>query len=148
MMGRYDSLKIENQFCFPMYVASKEIVRSYTPYLEPLGLTYTQYITMMILWEEEEITVKELSKKLYLNSGTLTPLLKKLEKKNYVRRQRSETDERNLIVSLTEEGKALREKALEVPQKVRCHIGLDDEEIKTMLMLVYKMMAHSEFQTE
>lgn len=147
-MGKYDALKIENQFCFPMYVASKEIVRSYTPYLEPLGLTYTQYITMMVLWEKEEMSVKELCEILYLNSGTLTPLLKKLEAKGLITRQRNQNDERSLIVALTKEGKALRDQALQVPKQVRCHIGLEDEEIKTMLMLIYKMMAHSQFQTE
>ena len=115
-MEKYDSLKLENQICFPLYAAAKEIVRKYKPFLDNLDLTYTQYITMMVMWEERCITVTKLGEKLYLDSGTLTPLLKKLEQKHYISRQRSKEDERTLDVTLTSEGLALRDKALSVPE--------------------------------
>ena len=95
-MDKYDSLKIENQICFPLYACSKEIIRMYKPFLDELDLTYTQYITMMILWDKGSLNVKELGEQIYLDSGTLTPLLKKLEQKNYITRQRSKDDERTL----------------------------------------------------
>ena len=105
-MEKYESLKLDNQLCFPLYAAAKEIVRKYKPFLDELDLTYTQYITMMVMWEERCITVTKLGEKLYLDSGTLTPLLKKLEQKNYISRQRSKEDERTLDVTLTSEGLA------------------------------------------
>ena len=110
-----DSLKLENQLCFPLYVCSKEIIRRYKPILDKLDLTYTQYITMMVLWEHDTINVKTLGKMLYLDSGTLTPLLKKLESKEYITRTRNNNDERNLNISITDKGKDLKEKALIVP---------------------------------
>ncbi|MBQ7103500.1 MAG: MarR family transcriptional regulator, partial [Anaerotignum sp.] len=100
----YDALKLRGQLCFPLYACAKETIRLYKPFLDELGLTYTQYITMMVLWEKKCLTVKELGKELYLDSGTLTPLLKKLEAKGYLIRERSKEDERNLFISLTEEG--------------------------------------------
>ena len=103
----YEQLKLENHLCFPLYAAAKEVVRKYKPYLDELDLTYTQYITMMVLWENESMNVKELGSKLYLDSGTLTPLLKKLESKGYITRKRSTTDERNIIISITSLGKCL-----------------------------------------
>ena len=108
-------LKLENQLCFPLYAASKEITRRYAPYLEPLDLTYTQYIVMLVLWEEKKCNVSELGKKLFLDSGTLTPLLKKLEAKGYIQRTREQSDERCLSVSLTAEGESLKRKAASVP---------------------------------
>ena len=108
MADRYDALKLENQICFPLYVCAKEIVNAYKPYLDELDLTYTQYITMMALWERKELRVKELGKCLYLDSGTLTPLLKRLEQKGYVTRRRGRADERDLIVTVTDSGEALR----------------------------------------
>ncbi len=99
-MDKYDSLKLENQLCFPLYACSKEITRRYKPFLSKLDLTYTQYITMMVLWETRELSVKELGDKLFLDSGTLTPLLKKLESKGYLTRNRSVKDERNLIIKI------------------------------------------------
>ena len=107
-------LALNNQLCFPLYVASKELMRRYKPFLDPLGLTYTQYVTMMVLWERDGIPVKELGSCLYLDSATLTPLLKRLETRGYVRRERSHTDERSVIISLTPEGRDLRSKALDV----------------------------------
>ena len=136
MAGKYDSLKLENQLCFPLYACSKEIVRRYKTYLDKLDLTYTQYIVMMVMWEEKELNVKELGDKLFLDSGTLTPVLKKLEAKGYVTRERSKIDERTLIVTLTDSGKELREMAVDIPVGMRGCLKLSDEEmiqIRTML---------------
>ena len=106
-----DRLKLENQLCFPLYVASKEVIKRYRPFLDKIDLTYTQYIAMMVLWEKETINVKDLGKRLFLDSGTLTPLLKSLETKGLVNRKRSKEDERILVVTITEKGKALKEEA-------------------------------------
>ena len=111
-MNKYDSLTLKNQLCFPIYLCSKEIIRRYTPLLDDLDLTYTQYITMMYLWEHNTSNVKDISDALFLDSGTLTPLLKKLEAKEYITRTRSLKDERNLDVTITKKGLALRDKAL------------------------------------
>jgi DNA-binding MarR family transcriptional regulator len=127
-INKYDLLKLDNQLCFPIYVASKEIIKIYKPYLKELNLTYTQYIVMMVLWEEDNISVKDIGEKLYLDSGTLTPVLKKLEKLNLIERRRSEEDERVLIISLTEKGKGLKEKASEIPTKAFCKTGLKEED--------------------
>ena len=129
--AKYDILKLDNQLCFPLYAVSKEIVRRYQPLLEPLDLTYTQYITMMVMWEKKCLTVKELGEKLYLDSGTLTPVLKKLESKGYVTRIRSKDDERNLVVTLTDSGEALKDEALEVPLKLSGCVNLSPDDAKT-----------------
>lgn len=142
--NQYACLKLGNQFCFPLYACAKEIVRSYAPFLASLELTYTQYITMMVMWERRELTVKELGENLYLDSGTLTPLLKKLEEKGLVTRTRSKMDERNLIVRVTEEGLALREEAKDVPSQIRSCIKLDEDEIKTLYTLLYKLLGQIE----
>ena len=105
---KYDILKLDNQLCFSLYVCSKEIIRKYKPLLEPYGLTYTGYIIMMALWEEDDITIKSLGEKLFLDSGTLTPLLKKLESQGYIVRNRSKKDERNVYINLTKKGKDLK----------------------------------------
>ena len=125
-INKYDCLRLDSQLCFPLYACSKEIIRRYKPYLDKLDLTYTQYITMMVLWEHSDINVKELGKCLYLDSGTLTPVLKKLESKGYLLRSRSRTDERNLTVSITEEGKRLQDRALEVPARMACCVDLSE----------------------
>ena len=138
--SRYDGLKLANQLCFPLYACSKEIVRKYKPHLDKLDLTYTQYIAMMVLWERKELNVKELGEQLYLDSGTLTPVLKKLEGKGYVSRARSVKDERNLIVSITKKGEELREKAVEVPQKMEQCINLSSEESLELYRLLYKLL--------
>ena len=137
---RYNCLKIENQLCFPLYACSKEVVRRYKPYLDALDLTYTQYITMMILWDERETNVKTLGKRLYLDSGTLTPLLKKLEAKGFITRQRSKEDERNLVVHVTEEGMKLRERAVGVPAKMGKCVNLSPDEGKQLYRLLYKIL--------
>ena len=141
MAGKYDSLKLENQLCFPLYACSKEIVRRYKTYLDRLDLTYTQYIVMMVMWEEKELNVKELGDKLFLDSGTLTPVLKKLEAKGYVTRERSKIDERTLIVTLTESGKELREKAVDIPVGMRGCLKLSDEEMVQLRTMLNKILS-------
>jgi DNA-binding MarR family transcriptional regulator len=123
-----EMLKLDNQLCFALYAASKEITRLYKPFLDKLGITYTQYITLLVLWEKDNITVKELGERLYLDSGTLTPLLKKLEAMAIVKRVRDTKDERNVYVELTDSGKELKEKAMDIPHKMFCSIGLGPEE--------------------
>lgn len=144
MAENYDSLKLENQLCFPLYAAAKEVVRVYRPYLDNLNLTYTQYITMMVLWQEKEISVKALGEKLFLDSGTLTPLLKSMEQKGYLRRHRSEKDERVLLVSLTKEGEELKKNAVSVPQSVGSCIKLKPEEAIQLYGLLYKLLGNIE----
>ncbi len=138
--SNFDCLKLENQLCFPLYACSKEVIRKYKPLLDELDLTYTQYIAMMVLWEDGEMNVKDLGKKLYLDSGTLTPVLKKLEQKGYLKRARSRQDERNLIVTITEEGRQLRERALNVPGQMACCIKLKPEESLQLYELLYKIL--------
>lgn len=140
MENNFDALKIENQLCFPLYAAAKEVVRKYKPFLDEIDLTYTQYITMMILWDKKEINVKCLGECLYLDSGTLTPLLKKLEAKGYIKRERSADDERNLIVSITEKGEELKQKASEVPIKMSGCINLTADEASQLYKLLYKVL--------
>lgn len=139
-MKNFDALKLENQLCFPLYAASKEIVRHYKPFLDELDMTYTQYITLMVLWEHKELTVKELGKYLYLDSGTLTPLLKAMEKKGWVDRCRSAKDERVLNVSITAEGEKLKERAMNVPQKIAACVKLDEDEAKLLYKVLYKIL--------
>ncbi len=140
MGDKFDCLKISNQLCFPLYACSKEIVKRYKPYLDPIDLTYTQYITMLVVWEEKEITVKALGDKLFLDSGTLTPVLKKLEQKGYVKRTRSKDDERNLIITLTEEGEALKEQACTIPAKMGKCVSISREETTQLYNLLYKLL--------
>ena len=139
-MGKYDTLKIENQLCFPLYAASREIIKRYKPHLDKLDLTYTQYITMMVIWEKRSISVKELGEVLFLDSGTLTPVLKKLEAKGYITRHRSEKDERVLIVSVTDEGTRLRDEALTVPQAVGRCVKLKKDEADALYKLLYTLI--------
>jgi DNA-binding MarR family transcriptional regulator len=140
MADKYDSLKLENQLCFPLYACAKEVVKKYKPFLDELDITYTQYIAMMVMWEHTKMNVKELGEYLFLDSGTLTPLLKTLEKKGLVTRARSKEDERNLVVSVTDEGMALRDKALEVPKKVAGCIQLEEADAKELYVLLHKLM--------
>ena len=140
MSNKYDKLKLENQLCFPLYAASKGIVRHYKPFLDKLDMTYTQYIAMMVLWEHKKLTVKELGEYLYLDSGTLTPLLKTMEKKGWVERNRSKEDERVLNVTITKQGEALREQALSVPEQMAGCVHLKQEEIAQLYQLLYKIL--------
>ena len=139
-MDGYDSLKLENQLCFPLYVCAKEVVRRYKPLLDGLGLTYTQYIAMMALWERRSLSVKNLGEMLYLDSGTLTPLLKKLEEKGYVLRSRSQEDERVLDVSLTPEGEALKEKAKSVPESMLSCLSISPEDAAELARILRNLM--------
>ena len=136
----FDGLKLENQLCFPLYAAAREVIKQYRPHLDAIGLTYTQYITMMVFWEEKKINVKELGKKLFLDSGTLTPVLKSLETKGYVRRYRASTDERILLVEITEQGEALKEQAVIVPVKVADCLHMQPEEAIQLYQLLYKVL--------
>lgn len=140
-MDRYDTLKLENQLCFPLYAASREVIKRYHPYLTGLGLTYTQYIALMVLWADRQVSVKELGRKLFLDSGTLTPVLKSLEEKGYVNRRRSSEDERVLIVEITDEGEALKERAVSIPEKIAGCVKLDTEEAMQLYQLLYKVLA-------
>lgn len=144
MSDKYDVLKLDNQLCFPLYAVSKEIVRQYTPFLSEIDLTYTQYIVMMVMWEEREVSVKDLGKRLFLDSGTLTPLLKTLEKKGFVKRERSKTDERFLVVSVTDEGMELREKALDIPAKMSSCVALDEKEATMLFSVIRKLLSQFE----
>lgn len=145
-MKKYECLKLENQMCFPLYVCAKEVVKRYKPYLDEIDLTYTQYITMMVFWEHKEMNVKELGAYLFLDSGTLTPVLKKLEQKGYITRKRSETDERVLNVTITQAGEALKEKAVEIPAKVGGCVKLDEAEAMQLYVLLRKLLGT--FETE
>ncbi|WP_022748483.1 MarR family winged helix-turn-helix transcriptional regulator [Lachnobacterium bovis] len=140
MSDKYESLKIENQLCFPLYACSKEIIRRYNPILEKLDLTYTQYITMLVLWEKKSLNVKTLGECLFLDSGTLTPVLKKLEAKGLLTRERCKEDERLLNVNITQSGLALRDIAVEVPQKIKGCINLEPEEARMLYKILYKML--------
>ena len=133
-------LKLKNQLCFPLYACAKEVVRRYTPLLEPLGLTYTQYIAMMVMWEHKSVSVKDMGKLLFLDSGTLTPMLKKMEKAGWIARQRSSQDERVVIISITGKGEELQEKVADVPMKMAGCVTLENEEAMQLYTLLQKMM--------
>ncbi|MBQ7372116.1 MAG: MarR family transcriptional regulator [Lachnospiraceae bacterium] len=136
-----NSLLLENQLCFPLYACAKEVVRQYREPLEPLNLTYTQYIVMMVLWEFGEMTEGELGKKVHLDSGTLAPLLKRLEKTGYINRVRPENNENKLFLSLTAEGKSLKEMALDVPSRMQGCIPLSEDELYLLRDLLNRALA-------
>lgn len=138
---KYDALKLENLICFPLYACARELIKLYKPFLDEIDLTYTQYITMIVLWEKPCLTSKELGQKLFLDSGTLTPLLKKLEAKGYITRHRSAEDERNLIVTITEKGKELLPAAKEVYRGMVGQFKLDEEDTRELYHLLYKMLS-------
>lgn len=138
MAQKYEQLLLKNQLCFPMYACSRKIVGSYTPYLKPLGLTYTQYVVMMVLWEQETVNVGQLGETLRLDAGTLTPLLKRLEAAGYVTRERSKEDERITIISITPEGEALKEKCKDIPlEMAKKGSPLNEKDIKELYRLLY-----------
>ena len=140
MEKNYEALKLENQLCFPLYAASRDVIKQYKPMLDKLELTYTQYSVMIVLWERQQITTKEMGRILHLDSGTLTPLLKKMEGKGLVSRKRSEFDERNLTVTITDKGLNLRDEAIEIPNQIaQCNV-LDEAETETLYKLLYKIM--------
>ena len=138
----YESLKLGNQLCFPLYAVSKEIVKRYRPYLDEIDLTYTQYITMMVLWEKGTVSVKDLGQCLYLDSGTLTPVLKSLEAKGYITRTRNDVDERVLDVALTNEGDLLKDKALSIPTSMSACVSLDKEEAAELYRILHKLLSN------
>ncbi len=138
--NQFDALKLENQLCFPLYAAAREVVKKYRPFLDAIDLTYTQYIAMMVMWEHEQITVKELGERLYLDSGTVTPVVKSLIAKGHVQKQRNQADERSVIVTLTEKGRALRQRAAQIPQQVAGCISLAPEEAMQLYSLLYKVL--------
>jgi len=144
MESNYDSLALKNQLCFPIYLCAKEIIRQYTPLLDELNLTYTQYIVMMYFWEKKHSNVKDIGKALMLDSSTLTPLLKKLESKGYITRLRSSQDERNLDITITPKGLFLRKKALSIPSKMAKCINLSKEEAEVLYSLIYKVLTNVE----
>lgn len=133
-------LKLSNQICFPLYASGKEIVRRYKPYLDKLDLTYTQYIVLMVLWENDHISVKSIGERLYLDSGTLTPLLNKLLDKGLINKTVQPQDERELIISLTDKGLQLKERAKEVPPQIASKVQLSQEEAITLYKLLYKLL--------
>ncbi|MBP5092399.1 MAG: MarR family transcriptional regulator [Bacilli bacterium] len=137
------SLKLEHQLCFPLYAAAREVVNLYTPFFQPLGITYTQYIVFLLLWEKDGVPVKELTQRLYLDTGTLTPLLKKMEKSGYIRKERDKKDERVVKVFLTKKGLSLKEKAAEIPQSVGSCIPLEGKEAEVLYHLLYKVLGVS-----
>lgn len=139
-MEDFDCLKLKNQLCFPLYSVSNLIIRNYKPLLDDLNLTYTQYITMMVLWEKGDINEKELGKSLYLKSNTLTPLLKKLKDKGYIDLNKDNKDARNLIISLTDDGKELKNKAKHIPSSIAKGVGISIEEAKYLYDILYKIL--------
>ena len=140
MDSKYDALKLENQLCFPLYACSRKVMKLYHPYLSELNLTYTQYICMMVLWEMRKISAKELGNRLFLDSGTLTPVLKSLEKKGLLRRYRSNEDERVLLVEITPEGDALKERAVDVPYLLGDSLDMDREEAYQLYRLLCEFL--------
>ena len=140
MEDKYAPLRLRSQLCFPLYACSREMIKLYKPFLDELGLTYTQYITLMVLWEHKAMTVKALGQELYLDSGTLTPLLKKLEEKGLVTRRRSDLDERNLIVTITELGESMRDQALHIPAEMTKCINLPKEDIRDLYRMLHQLL--------
>lgn len=137
---RYEQLRLANQLCFPLYACARQVVNRYTPYLKPLGLTYTQYIVFMVLWENDCLTVGEIGKRLYLDNGTLTPMLKKLESDGYIERKRCREDERVVKIILTDKGWEMREKVKDIPSQLCSCIKLGEDEAKTLYSLLYKLL--------
>ena len=140
MYDYHEAMKLDNQLCFPLYAAARNVTGLYTPWLKPLGLTYTQYIVLLVLWEKDGISVTEIGERLMLDNGTLSPLLKKLEQAGYVSRQRSREDERIVVITLTDAGKALQEKAKDVPRQVGACIDLPPEKAQALYALLYELL--------
>ena len=138
--SRYEALKLENQLCFPLYACAREVVKKYKPFLDDIDLTYTQYVTMMVLWEKPSVTSKEIGERLHLDSGTLTPVIKKLAEKGLVTRARSAEDERNLVVALTDAGLALRDRAACIPDQMGKCICLSPEDAGTLYRILYQLL--------
>ena len=136
----HEAMKLVNQLCFPLYAAARNVTGIYTPWLKPMGLTYTQYIVLLVLWEKDGVSVTEIGERLMLDNGTLSPLLKKLEQAGYVKRQRSREDERVVVITLTEAGRALQEKAKDIPLKAASCIDLPPEKAQMLYALLYELL--------
>lgn len=139
-MDKFESLKLSNQVCFPLYAASREVIKLYKPFLDEYNLTYTQYITMLVLWEDEKITIKELCKKLYLDSGTITPVIKKLEAMGLLVKYRDKSDERIVNAELTDKGRGLKEEIVKVPEQVSCKVNGSMEDLLILKNLLEKVL--------
>ena len=139
-----NGMMLEEQICFPLYAASREVIKGCRPQLEALGLTYTQYIVLLVVWAENTVSVRDLGRRLYLDSGTLTPVLKTLEKNGLITRRRSQADERVLMVTITQEGMKLRDQAQHIPDVVADGLGLTREESQTLYRLLYKVLVAAE----
>ena len=142
--NKYEALKLKNQICFPIYAVSNKIIRRYKPLLAKLDLTYTQYITMMVMWERKQVNEKELCECLYLKSNTLTPLLKKLESKGYITKEKNKKDERNLVISITEKGEKLKEKAAKVPISLAKEMNLAKEKAEILYNILYELLEEND----
>lgn len=140
-MGKYEKMKLGNQLCFSLYAASREVIKTYKPLLDKYGLTYTQYIAMLVVWEYEKITVKEMGQKLHLDSGTLTPVLKKLLSMELIDKYRDKDDDRVVIVEVTEKGRKMKEEIIEVPEKMYCKFGKNIEDVVELKRLLDNLLA-------
>lgn len=140
MSENYNCLKLENQLCFPLYAAARKVTSAYTPYLKPLGITYTQYIVLMVLWENDDVPVGSICRKLFLDSGTLTPLLKKMEENGWLTRTRSKEDERSVMIRLTDKGTALKEKCVGIPSQVGKCVSLKPEDAAQLYRFLYQIL--------
>ncbi len=141
-----EAMKLANQICFPLYAAARNVTSLYTPYLKPLGLTYTQYIVFLVLWEKDGVPVSEIGERLMLDNGTLSPLLKKMEQAGYVTRRRSAEDDRVVLITLTEKGRVLQEEAKDIPRNVAGCIDLSPEKAHTLYTLLYELLNRQGYQ--
>ena len=139
-------MKLSNQLCFPLYAAARNVTGLYAPCLKPLGLTYTQYIVFLVLWEKDGLSVSEIGEKLMLDNGTLSPLLKKMEQEGYIERRRSPEDDRVVKITLTEKGRQLQEEARDVPVKVACCIDLPEEKARQLYQLLYELLENQGYE--
>lgn len=140
MNEKYENLKLDNQLCFPLYTASRLVIQRYQPMLKDLDLTYPQYLVLMVLWEKDEVNLSAIAEKLQLQSNTLTPLLKRLQQRGFLDRKRSESDERNIVITLTDQGKKLKDQACNVPELLSEQLPLAAEEAKELYRILYKMI--------
>ena len=140
MNEKYENLKLDNQLCFPLYTASRLVIQRYQPMLKDLDLTYPQYLVLMVLWEKDEVNLSAIAEKLQLQSNTLTPLLKRLQQRGFLDRKRSESDERNIVITLTDQGKKLKDQACNVPELLSEQLPLSAEEAKELYRILYKMI--------
>ncbi|QUH26842.1 MarR family winged helix-turn-helix transcriptional regulator [Serpentinicella alkaliphila] len=142
-MNKYDKIKLQNQICFPLYALSREVIKKYKPLLDKFNLTYTQYVTMLVIWEEEKIMFKELAKRLHLDSGTLTPVVKKLEAMGLIIKYRNKDDDRNVTIEVTNKGLLLKDEILEVPEKIYCNYKGDEEKLILLKQLLDQLLLNT-----